>query len=255
MSEEAVSGLTVDSVWDLDVEELRRRCVKACVPCEGFSDKWEFAKALLPKDVVETAFSTKTFDDNLIRVGAHPKLIFLDVDGVLNTNPLGKPGRNTFEMGLVDRLVKLVLSTGAHVVWSTAWRHRPYSKLRLMGTLVEAGLHRSCIVGQTPSIDFRYRAEEICKWFDERPNCSPKSWVALDDMDLVTGWQFRSAAKRLRHNFVWMDPKFGITEEKATRARAILERDLEPVTSYQDGTSPGGSPARPNAKARTCAMM
>merc|ERR1712217_453526 len=121
------------------------------------------------------------------------------------------------------------MGTGAYIILSTAWRRSAFSKLRLVGTLAEAGLPPSCIVGQTPSIDFRYRAEEICKWFDERPNCTPKSWVALDDMDLTTGWQFQAVARRLRHNFVWMDPKVGMTEERAARARKILETDIDAI--------------------------
>ncbi len=52
------------------------------------------------------------------------KLIFLDIDGVLNSHKaLAANGINTINRDLMDRFNRIVAETGAHVVISSAWRY------------------------------------------------------------------------------------------------------------------------------------
>ena len=130
------------------------------------------------------------------RCRASRKLIFLDVDGVLNTSGDGEPDAT----GIIRddvwpctlslphlRILKAVLDqTGADIVLSSNWRLVP-----LGCRVLERGLravHISCerIVGATPDLrPHGSRQEEIVMWL--RQNCSSSmwpAWVAIDDLPL-----------------------------------------------------------------------
>jgi hypothetical protein len=85
------------------------------------------------------------------------KLIFLDIDGVLNSDRFfaeAQPARwgiGHIDPGAVGRVEELARRTGAHIVISSAWRHAyPVADLRVI--LRVAGLEAR-IVGATPDLD------------------------------------------------------------------------------------------------------
>jgi hypothetical protein len=55
------------------------------------------------------------------------KVIFLDIDGVLNTTSSRKPSKDAkvIEPALLRRFRSLVADTGALTVLSSTWRHEP----------------------------------------------------------------------------------------------------------------------------------
>ena len=54
-------------------------------------------------------------------------LIFLDVDGVLNSHDFNHAAKsNTLHRDKVDRLNRVIASTGARLVLSSAWRYHYY---------------------------------------------------------------------------------------------------------------------------------
>jgi hypothetical protein len=63
--------------------------------------------------------------------GAKWRVLFLDVDGVLNTSPVGPP----LQLPLLERLVGVVLYTDAYIVLSSAWRVLPELREKLLKAL------------------------------------------------------------------------------------------------------------------------
>lgn len=135
----------------------------------------------------------KRMEDRLIEHGAE-KVIFLDVDGVLNINKDG----SIIEKIFVERLAKIVQNTGAKIILSSSWRYGyvrhidktyPYHSEHvdcLIRTLRQYGLQ---IEGITP-IPIALngpsgRPFEIRSWLGNQANV--KRFVILDD---ETFWQW-----------------------------------------------------------------
>lgn len=119
------------------------------------------------------------------------KIVFLDVDGVLNSMPYLEAARsgqmkNEGEVcGIyLQRLKEIIEKTGADIVLSSTWRvmkgcedeecREIYQYLE--SRLNEYGLH---IYGQTGDVDKRGRAYEILTWVKE--NAPDAVFVSLDD--------------------------------------------------------------------------
>jgi len=91
------------------------------------------------------------------------KLVFLDVDGVLNhsLSDWERGGHRTIDDGCVAVLAGIIERTGAKVVLSSVWRLNPGACL-----LLRSLLPGSSVVGATPSpLSFNDdRKEEILAW-------------------------------------------------------------------------------------------
>ena len=129
---------------------------------------------------------------SLLAAGAYAdkRVLFLDVDGVLNTlascssrraivspnwpGPLSAP--------LLARLGKVLSATGAVVVLSSTWRLHDAGVAALMHGLRFSGIDTSICCGATPSLPGRPRAHEIAEWIDTHGPCA--TWAAVDDLDL-----------------------------------------------------------------------
>ena len=159
------------------------------------------------------------------------KIIFLDMDGVLNSdpfiignsrndgsNPMDRwPGGhiNPVNVKQFDRLVR---RTGAQVVLSSAWRtHIELDALHAL--LVERGYTGPKLIGKTTSSIVSYnggnyvpRGAEIQNWLD---NCEVdiESFVILDDMEDMI---------HLSDRFVQTDSDHGLTAEDVLKAVEIL---------------------------------
>jgi len=128
------------------------------------------------------------------------KLIFLDVDGVLNTRP------GSLDSDKIQLLREIVEKTGAEVVLSTSWREVPRMKERLLKVLRFYGITP---IGSTPEIEYELQA---WGWATKAPRRDeiqsflrgwvPCTYVILDDDvnadDGSEGW-------------IWIDPKTGLT--------------------------------------------
>ena len=155
------------------------------------------------------------------------KIIFLDIDGVLNSKVYDR--ESTTEDGNIDKtrlpLVKRIVDeTGAKIVLSTTWRKhwvREYACLdktgkQLVDTLREAGLE---IYDKTPYHERYDRPGEIREWLDEHGG-EVEAFVILDD-----AFGFGD----LSDNLVKTDPGIGrgLMEKHVEKAIAILGRKGE----------------------------
>jgi len=117
------------------------------------------------------------------------KIIFLDVDGVLNTR------NGSLDADKLDLLQTVIRDTGAQVVISSTWRHHEHMMARLRPELEKRGI---IIAGQTPNSSYRdpgeifwvasTRGTEVTSWLKEHPEV--KRFVILDDSDFTAmkGW-------------------------------------------------------------------
>lgn len=110
------------------------------------------------------------------------KVIFLDIDGVMNS--IGP--RKQDPRGLVDFLEPdnvavlnaIVAATGAVVVISSMWRlHTPFPEL--VASFAAAGCHAD-IIDITPDLDPRERGREVAAWL-ARQSEPPHRFVVIDD--------------------------------------------------------------------------
>jgi HAD domain in Swiss Army Knife RNA repair proteins len=104
------------------------------------------------------------------------KVIFLDIDGVLNTTNSRKPSKDAkvIEPLLLARLRSLLADTGAQTVLSSTWRHEPdgLACARRLGVLFS---------GVLPDLRPRPRNEEIIAWL--KTHRDVERFVVIDDDD------------------------------------------------------------------------
>lgn len=160
------------------------------------------------------------------------KVIFLDVDGVLNSEEdLRVRVENGTHQGLLyaeveDRplvlLKKLVDKSDAKIVVSSSWRIGCERSGR--ESIFGAGLYNKLVkrladydlepFDITPSLSNKQRGDEIREWMQ---NCNEdiESFVILDDDN--------DMCEFVDTNLVLTDYKYGLTEELVEKALKILE--------------------------------
>ena len=108
------------------------------------------------------------------------KIIFLDIDGVLNTKETAERWHGLIGMDpeLVDRFNKLVEDTSAEVVLSSTWRH----KKTWRKTMKDNGLNMR-FLDRTISLPGKIRGLEIKEWVDR--NNVDKYVILDDDSDML----------------------------------------------------------------------
>lgn len=116
------------------------------------------------------------------------KLIFLDVDGVLNSEATmiqeydrtGKPQFLFVDDSMIDILYDIVVKTQAKLVLSSSWRkvrrHSNYLKARLAE-------HSLSLYDMTVSSHLINRGVEIQDWLNKHKNIDIESFIILDDDD------------------------------------------------------------------------
>jgi hypothetical protein len=119
------------------------------------------------------------------------KVIFLDVDGVLNSKaswtvcdvipvkhaPQNKGAR--LDPLLVGRLRTILEATGAKIVVHSTWRDGLMEPL--VDYLEAHGISESEIIGRTPLMGWRKHVE-ILAWLSAHPEVT--KWIVLDDMPI-----------------------------------------------------------------------
>jgi len=162
------------------------------------------------------------------------KVIFLDIDGVLNTEICVRHffdivSRGTkidchdefgvfFDSVAVDWLLYIINETGAEIVISSTWKYNGLDSLVSMWKKRKLPGH---IIGITPTVkadknlSFQEREErgnEILMYLDSHPEI--ESYVIIDDDDDMLEYQ--------KPFFVQTNPLYGITAKEAGEAIRIL---------------------------------
>lgn len=161
------------------------------------------------------------------------KVIFLDIDGVLNSSFWVKGHQKEISDGtLIDKnkielLAKIVEETGAVLVMHSGWRFWFNNNMQairkeaqnLIDLLLDSGLR---IYAMTPDLTTeeirktkmfsKVKASEIFLWLKQNPNVS--KWIVLDDLDLHND---DLAIKQVRTN-----AEIGITEKDVDKAIEML---------------------------------
>jgi len=164
------------------------------------------------------------------------KVIFLDIDGVLNsfekhadlTLPHHEWSPETMnaigiQLGvfseMVERLNKITDATGAWLILSSSWRVGYLANWAdVVIHLHNAGV-RGFILGRTPhGIDFRTRGAEIEAWFAQNPGEKVEAFVVLDDSDKM---------ESLSDNWVRTEFNKGLQDEHVERAIILLNREKD----------------------------
>ena len=149
------------------------------------------------------------------------RVIFLDIDGVLNRTRAATHIRLDDDLMLL--LKELVQQGDAHIVLSTYWRHfSEYIKYvltrydipewRLIGTTPGLGhLQGSCFDDKV----YGSRSEEITAWLQDHPQVT--NFVILDDRR-TAGFGV------LAPHFVHCRSEIGLTKDDVLRALEILQQ-------------------------------
>lgn len=157
------------------------------------------------------------------------KILFLDIDGVLNYNQYYIRGRRDATYPLseicpiaIDNLNKIVAETGCKVVISSTWRHSGIDYCR--NVLKECGCIAE-IIDITPSLDrvgeWAIRGNEILKWLHDNKLYKYNQYEVADHdyaiLDDDTDMLYQQ-----RHNFFKCNPDTGLTEDITGRIIQFL---------------------------------
>jgi HAD domain in Swiss Army Knife RNA repair proteins len=104
------------------------------------------------------------------------KVIFLDIDGVLNCENTPNPRKFPYivDAALLGRLRQLLEQTGASVVLSSTWRYDPAG-------IFSATHYGIPFIDVTPDLPTEPRCKEILRWLRQNPEVS--RYVVIDDED------------------------------------------------------------------------
>lgn len=147
------------------------------------------------------------------------KIIFLDVDGVLNSqrffNEREKKG-NDLDENCIIILAKIVEGTNAQIVVSSTWRlhkncfHTLRDRLRL---------HKIRIIGNTITDPNRERADEVNHWIKNHEDYIESFCIIDDD---TFDWN------KYGYQNNWVKPSFyenGLEEKHVEQAIKILNKE------------------------------
>lgn len=159
------------------------------------------------------------------------KIVFLDIDGVLNytqwyvsdRNPGNLDGKEgDIDPLCTDRVNLICEKTGAKIVLSSDWRISwPYC----IDRLEKAGIKQGLVIDKTSEhmwvehcgkdfLDYTSRGSEIDDWLSRHPECD--RYVILDDRKDFTEEQ--------KINFVHINSMYGIDDTDVDFAIQILNR-------------------------------
>lgn len=144
------------------------------------------------------------------------KLIFLDIDGVLNNESTRARAPNSavgINMGMVSIFKRIIEETDAKIVLSSAWRLYPKIHDYLWGCLGQ-DIKERC-VGMTPSSWSDYRGREIKQWLESNKNIEIDSFIILDDCNDMEPFSDR---------LIQTSWQTGITTEHADKAIEMLNK-------------------------------
>ena len=163
------------------------------------------------------------------------RVVFLDIDGVLNSNFWNTTHSKEISDGtLVDDekiklLAQIITSTSAQMILHSGWRFWFHDEMKPLtheaSNLTEIlAAHGLRIDGKTPDLTTpeiritkkfsRVKADEILLWLEENPDT--EGWVVLDDLDLGNA--------AISSHQVKTDSSTGLTESDVCKAKEIYSR-------------------------------
>lgn len=149
------------------------------------------------------------------------KIIFLDIDGVLNVYCQGRDEFGcTFHQQFEDNLRAIIEETGAKIVVSSTWR---LSGLQVMQDMWNKRKLPGKVIDITPHIDICKRGEEIQYWLD---NNQVINYVIIDDDSDMLKSQLKNFVKtsgNINHPDC-VDIGYGLTRICAEKAIKILNK-------------------------------
>lgn len=111
------------------------------------------------------------------------KILFLDIDGVLNSrNYMNSVGRgDAIDPRCVLHLNEAIRRTGCKVVVSSAWRNL-HTWAELLSILEDHGVNTEVFIDKTPDRfrEFKNRDDEISEWLDNHGQ-EGDQWCIIDD--------------------------------------------------------------------------
>lgn len=115
------------------------------------------------------------------------KILFLDIDGVLNSRETLKCGTRSGSIMGIDPYMRILLdrivqATDAKVVISSSWRLVP----KWLQEIRDVGIE---FISRTPYLESKKRGEEIQQWLDEHPEVENYA-ILDDDSDMLPGQHF-----------------------------------------------------------------
>ena len=147
------------------------------------------------------------------------KIIFLDIDGVLNVIPQGFDDYGAkFHKHFEDNLKWIIEQTEAKIVVSSTWRFRGLKIMKEMWS--KRGLAGN-VIDVTPDIDICERGKEIQKWLDSN---EVDSYVIIDDdTDMLESQMdnFVRTSENKEHKDC-IDIGYGLTKIFSEKAVSIL---------------------------------
>lgn len=163
------------------------------------------------------------------------KIIFLDIDGVLNVYSEGRDRFGaTFHNHLVENLRSVIEATGAQIVVSSTWRFAGLSVMKEMwaernlpGEVIDITIdcHQLVEEGRFEFMDQVERGHEIQIWIDEHPEIT--NYVIFDDdNDMLQSQRqnFVRTANNINHPDC-VDIGYGLTKICAEKAIRILNQE------------------------------
>lgn len=158
------------------------------------------------------------------------KIIFLDIDGVMNVIPQGHDrygGR--FHPHFIDNLAKIIIETKAKIVISSSWKH---SGLQNMKDMWKSRIYPGDVIDITPNfngnknLSFKDRYErgtEIKMWLDKHPDIT--DYVIIDDDSDMLPEQLDHFVKCFENydHSDYVDAGYGLTKECADLVISILK--------------------------------
>ena len=147
------------------------------------------------------------------------RVIFLDIDGVLNVYCESRDKYGcTFHTHFEDNLHDLIEATDAEIVISSTWR---YSGLKVMQNMWRDRGLAGKVIDITPIIHDGVRCDEIDYWLREN---QVDSYVIIDDDDDMLPEQMGHFVKTSENHdhFDKVDFGYGLTKECTRMAISIL---------------------------------
>ena len=143
------------------------------------------------------------------------KIIFLDIDGVLNNWTLiQKYGIDIIADSLLNRLDFILTNTDAKIVLSSTWRCKKSDLDIVKKRLKDFGFDNR-FIGTTIEIEHSLRDDEIYEWLDRHKEVT--RFAVLDDNASIIGEDFGDS-------FFETDGEVGLTDEIAEKVIAHLNK-------------------------------
>jgi hypothetical protein len=170
------------------------------------------------------------------------KVLFLDVDGVINV-PHG------MDRKLLNNLKGIVSKTGCKIVLSSDWRNTAASRSEIRGILRSLGMDITSCTPPSKSSTQARRPEEILDWIrahnakvetnegDSAKFGKVEAFVAIDDRPLLN----EVCGAHLRGHFVRTSTSIGLTQQRAQMAIDILSGHGSGCTEFAAAAENGSS--------------